>query len=64
LIRKIYEVDPLVCPKCNGRMRITAFIEEQEVIKKILTHLGIYLAGSEAPPRAQPKKYRLDYSYS
>jgi hypothetical protein len=36
-------------------MRITAFIEEQEVIKKILTHLGIYLAGSEAPPRAQPK---------
>jgi tRNA(Ile2) C34 agmatinyltransferase TiaS len=22
-IEKIYEADPLVCPKCNGRMRIT-----------------------------------------
>ena len=22
LIRKIYEVDPLICPKCNGQMRI------------------------------------------
>ena len=41
LIRKIYEVDPLVCPKCNGHMRIRAFIEEQEIIKKILTHLGL-----------------------
>ncbi len=25
LIRKIYEVDPLACPKCNGQMRITGF---------------------------------------
>jgi hypothetical protein len=23
LIRKIYEVDPLVCPRCNGQMPIT-----------------------------------------
>jgi len=23
LIQKIYEVDPLACPKCNGQMRIT-----------------------------------------
>jgi transcriptional regulator with GAF, ATPase, and Fis domain len=26
LIQKIYEVDPLTCPKCQGRMRIIAFI--------------------------------------
>jgi hypothetical protein len=64
LIRKIYEVDPLVCPKCNGQMRIRAFIEEQEVIKKILTHLGVYLARFKTPPRAPPKKFRLNYSYS
>jgi len=36
LIQKIYEVDPLTCPKCQGRMRIIAFIEDPEVIKKIL----------------------------
>ena len=64
LIRKIYEVVPLVCPKCNGQMRIIAFIEEQEVIKKILTHLGLYLEKSKAFPRAPPKDLRLDSSCS
>ena len=28
LIKKIYEVDPLLCPECGGDMRIIAFIEE------------------------------------
>jgi hypothetical protein len=65
LIRKIYEVDALVCPKCNGQMRIIAFIEEQGILKKILTHLGLYLVRSKAPPRAAPpKELRLDCSYS
>ena len=39
LIQKIYEVDPLVCPKCTGQMRVIAFIEEMDVIRKILKHL-------------------------
>ncbi len=40
LIQKVYEVDPLICPKCQGEMRIIAFIEDKAVIKKILKHLG------------------------
>ncbi|MGB9006748.1 MAG: transposase [Candidatus Aminicenantales bacterium] len=28
LIRKVYEVDPMVCPKCGGTMKIIAFITE------------------------------------
>jgi hypothetical protein len=28
LIQKIYEADPLVCPKCQGSMRIISFIED------------------------------------
>ena len=31
LIQKIYEVDPLTCPKCQGWMKILAFIEAAEV---------------------------------
>jgi hypothetical protein len=31
LIQKIYEVDPLTCPKCQGQVRIFVFIEEEEV---------------------------------
>jgi len=41
LIQKIYEVDPLTCPKCQGPMRIISFIQDQEVIQKIFKHLGL-----------------------
>ena len=42
LIQKIYEVDPLKCPKCQGSMRVIACIEDENVIKKILKHLGLW----------------------
>lgn len=41
LIQKIYEVDPLTCPKCSGKMKVISVIEDQVVIKKILKHLGL-----------------------
>ena len=50
-IQKIYEVDPLVCPKCQGVMRIISFIEDQQVIRDILTHLGLWLVRSRPPPK-------------
>jgi tRNA(Ile2) C34 agmatinyltransferase TiaS len=28
MIRKVYEVDPMVCPKCDGRMKVSAFITD------------------------------------
>jgi hypothetical protein len=42
LIQKIYEVDPFLCPKCSSEMRVIAFIEEPDVVKKILKHLGLW----------------------
>jgi hypothetical protein len=51
LIQKIYEVDPLVCPKCQGKMRIISFIEDAQVIRDILKHLGIWLVRSRPPPK-------------
>jgi hypothetical protein len=42
LIQKMYEVDPLICPKCQGQMRIIRFIEESDIIEKILRHLGLW----------------------
>jgi hypothetical protein len=38
LIKCVYEVDPLKCPKCGGTMKIVSFIEEARVIEKILRH--------------------------
>ena len=33
-IRKVYETDPLVCPKCAGEIGIISFIDQLAVIKK------------------------------
>lgn len=66
LIQKIYEVDPLTCPKCQGQMRIIGFIEDPEVIKKILKHLGLWLPKRRPQPRANgpPLHIHLDCSDS
>ena len=55
-IKKIWEVDPLVCPKCTGEMKIISFIYKRAVIKKILTHLNVYKEKKKqrAPPAAAP----------
>ena len=49
LIQKIYEVNPLICPKCQGRMRVVSFIEDSDVIRKILKHLNLW--DLQRPPR-------------
>ncbi|MFI0609701.1 MAG: hypothetical protein ACH37Z_17640, partial [Anaerolineae bacterium] len=52
LIRRIYEVDPLVCPKCGGTMRMIALIQEPKVIDKILKHLRTKGRDARAGPWA------------
>jgi endogenous inhibitor of DNA gyrase (YacG/DUF329 family) len=68
LIQKIYEVDPLICAKCKGKMHIIAFIEDEEVIKRILKHLGLWDIKQRPPPKAtgllKPPEYSIDYSAS
>ena len=39
LIKRIYEVDPSVCPSCGGEMKVIAFITERDVVDAILRHL-------------------------
>ena len=40
LIKRVLEVDPLVCPSCGGEMRIIAFIVDHPVVDAILRHLA------------------------
>ena len=61
VIKKIYEVDPLLCPECSGPMRIIAFIEEQEVIRKILKHLKLWEESEPRPPPAVPEQVGVQY---
>jgi hypothetical protein len=36
LLQKVYEVDPFVCPKCQGTMAVIAIIEEENELDKII----------------------------
>ena len=39
LLQRIFEVDPLRCPRCGGEMQVLAFILDPVVIAAILRHL-------------------------
>ena len=63
-MRKIYEVDPLTCPQCGGRMpacalhadrKIISFIEDHRVIDKIINHLKLTFNPERPPHPAQPQ---------
>jgi hypothetical protein len=54
LMARIYLFDVLECPRCGGRMKIIAAIEEWSVIRKILEHLGFPTqVPSAAPARSR-----------
>jgi hypothetical protein len=54
LLRRIFEVDPLLCPQCGGAMRIIAFLTEPAVIDRILTHLRTRAHRAHAAPARDP----------
>jgi len=57
LLRRIFEVDPLRCPRCGTPMRIVAFLTAPAVIDQILTHLR-RPARRVRHPRAPPRRRR------
>jgi hypothetical protein len=49
LTKRVFEIDVLVCPHCEGRRELIAFLTDGLVVRKILDHLGL---DSEPPIRA------------
>jgi hypothetical protein len=41
LIARIYEILPLVCPRCGGELKIVAFLTEADPIQRILICLAV-----------------------
>jgi hypothetical protein len=51
MIRKVYEVDPLICPRCGGRMKVVAFLSDYAVVDKIINYLKLtFVAERPLPP--------------
>jgi hypothetical protein len=55
LMRRSFGFEVLACPRCGGRLRLIALIEEARVIRRVLGHLGLPTAVPAAlPSRAPP----------
>jgi len=52
LMRRTFGFDVLACPRCGGRLRLIALIEDAAVIGRILQHLGL----PDAVPPARPAR--------
>jgi hypothetical protein len=55
LMARTFGFDVLACPRCGGRLRLIALIEEAAVIERILRHLGVPTEiPAPRPARAPP----------
>jgi hypothetical protein len=56
LIQRIWQVDPLTCPRCGGPMKIVSFINpgQRDVIDRVLTHCGLSTRAPPSEARAPP----------
>ena len=54
LMRRTFGVDVLACPRCGGRLRLVALIDQTSVIQRILRHLGLPTDVPEPRPARPP----------
>jgi hypothetical protein len=50
MIRKVYEVEPMGCPRCCTTIKVIAFITEPAVVDRIIDHLKLRFAAERSPP--------------
>jgi hypothetical protein len=64
VVRLLLGFDVLACPRCDGRLRLIALIEETAVIGRILRHLGLptdlpVARPARAPPLLAAAAWRM-----
>jgi len=59
LIRRVYEVDPLVGPRCGSEMRVIGFITQPALIDRILDHLRRRDKIPRPPPLSSQPRLRF-----
>ena len=66
LLKRVFSIDVLSCPRCGDRLRLIAAISEPSVVSKILEHLQLPTtlpqpACARAPPWAEAE---LDFDFA
>lgn len=63
LLKRIFNIDIQICPKCQGPVKIIAAVEDPVVIKKILEHLGLSATAPKIlPPTGPPLLIQDDFN--
>ncbi len=62
LIKKVYEIDPLLCPFCGAEMKIIAFITEPATVSRILEHIHMPPQRPEPLAHSPPLQDELLYA--
>jgi hypothetical protein len=50
MIRKVYEVDPMLCPQCGGQIKLISFLTDYSVVDRIINHLKLSFVADRPPP--------------
>jgi hypothetical protein len=53
LMHRVFDLDVLACPRCGGRLRVIAIVQDPTVVRTLLAHGGRALS-TEAPGPAPP----------
>jgi hypothetical protein len=53
LMRRVFALDVLACPRCGGRLRVIATVQDPAVVRAILAHLG-WAPGTDSSGLAPP----------
>ena len=56
LIARVFEVDPLLCPRCGTRMEPVAVIMEVPEVTRLMDHLGLDVGFPKTLPARSPPK--------
>lgn len=60
-LSRVFEVDPLICGNCGGRLEPVAVIVEEAELVRLLGHLGLSTGYPKtAPARSPPKERNVD----
>jgi hypothetical protein len=63
LLKRVYDVDVLHCPRCAGRLEVIAAISERSVVTKILAHLGLPTSLPQPAPARAPPWAELEFDH-
>lgn len=64
-LKRVFNIDIETCPECKGKVKVIASIEDPQVIRKILNHLGLESrAPTPWPPRGPPPNAAVHDQYT